>query len=168
MRRILLPLASAAAILVLTALPVTAQTAPPAPPAAATPGPIDQPSALTPSPPQEKLIDGPVKKVDPVAKTVKVGWLLGLFSTTLEVTDGTQIAVEGAKASLQDIREGDEVKASYEARDGKYIAKSIEATHTEAMGETGATSRAPGSPTSPNMMQPQETTAPPSGGPKTQ
>jgi len=44
-----------------------------------------------------KVIDGPVKKVDPAAKTVKVGWLLGLLSTTLEVNDDTRIAVEGRR-----------------------------------------------------------------------
>ena len=166
--RLLKPLASAAAILLLTALPVMAQTAPPAPPASAATGPADQPAAGTLGPLQVKLIDGPVKKVDPVAKTVQVGWLLGFLHTTLEVTDGTYIAVGGEKASLQDIREGDEVKASYEARDGKYIAKSIEATHAEATGKASATNRVPGPPASPKMMQPKESTAPPSSEPNTQ
>jgi hypothetical protein len=46
------------------------------------------------------------------------------------------------KASLLDIREGDKVKASYEARDGKNIAKSIE-------------------------VAPRGSTAPPSGSPRT-
>jgi Cu/Ag efflux protein CusF len=116
---------------------------------------------------QERLIDGPVKKVDPIAKTVQVGWFFGLLSTTLEVTDGTEIAVEGAKASLQDVREGDEVKASYETRDGKYIAKSIEATRSEATGGAGRTKRGPGSSTSSQMMEPKESSTPPSGGAKT-
>ena len=171
MKRILTSLVSAATILVLTALPALGQTAPappPAPVAPGAPGPMDQPAARTPSPPQEKFIDGPVKKVDPVTKTVQVGWFLGLLSTTLEVTDGTQIAVEGAKASLHDIQEGDEVKASYEARDGKYIAKSIDATRGEAGRGAGTASRAPASPASPKMMEPSEPTAPPSGGPSNQ
>ena len=167
MRRILMPLASVAAILVLTALPVMAQTASPAPPAAAAPGPTDQPSGMIQSLPQEKFIEGPVKRVDPVGKTVKVGWFLGLLSTTLAVTDDTHIAVDGMKASLQDIQEGAVVKASYEARDGKYVAKSIEAEQAEATG-IGTKRGSPASPTSPNMMQPKESTAPPSGGPNSQ
>jgi Cu/Ag efflux protein CusF len=77
-------------------------------------------------PPQEKVIVGPVQKIDPAAKTVQVEWVPGLFNTTLEVTGDTQIAVGGTKASLTDIREGDRVKAAYEARDGKNVAKAIE------------------------------------------
>ncbi len=79
-----------------------------------------------PSTGAEKLLDGPVKKVDPASKSVEVGWFLGLFSTMLAVNDETRIAVAGEKGSLADIREGDRVKASYEARDGLNIAKSIE------------------------------------------
>jgi Cu/Ag efflux protein CusF len=97
---------------------------------------------MSASPPQEKLIDGPVKKVDPMAKTVDVGWFLGLFNTTLEVTEDTRIAVEGAKASLQDIREGDRVKAAYTAQDGKNVARSIEVTQAET--QKGADGPAPG------------------------
>ncbi len=170
MKRILRPLAFAAAVLLLTTIPAMAQTAPASPSGAvapAAPGPADQPAARAPSVVQERLIDGPVKKVDPIAKTVQVGWFFGLLSTTLEVTDGTQIAVEGATASLQDIREGDEVKASYETRDGKYVAKSIEATHSEETGGGGGPKRGSGSAASPQMMQPKESTAPPSGGAKT-
>ncbi len=90
----------------------------PAPPAAA-------PMTPSPLPPQEKTIDGPVKGVDPIEKTVKVGWFMGLFSTTLHVDDNTQIAAQGSKLSLVGIREGDRVKASYESRDGDNVAKSI-------------------------------------------
>ena len=116
---------------------------------------------------QEKVIDGPVKKVDPIAKTVQVGWLFGLFSTTLEVTEGTQIAVEGATASIQGIREGDEVNAADETRDGKYVAKSIEATHSEMPGEVGTPERGAGPFTAPQLMQPKESPAPPAVGAKT-
>ena len=167
MKRILTPLVSAAAILLLITLPAMAQTAPAQSPASVAPGPAGQPTAEIPSVPQERRMEGPVKKVDPIAKTVQVGWFLGLLSTTLEVTDGTDIAVEGAKASLQDIREGDEVKAAYETRDGKYVAKSIEATHPELTGGAGTMKRGPGSSTSPQMMEPKESTAPPAGGAKT-
>jgi hypothetical protein len=82
---------------------------------------------------------------DPLGKTVRVGWLFGLLSTTLEVTEDTRIAVEGATGSLQDIREGDVVKAAYEAHDGKYIAKSIEVTEAEPRRGAAAPPRAPAS-----------------------
>jgi Cu/Ag efflux protein CusF len=101
------------------------------------------PPAKTMSPPSEKVVDGPVKKVDPMAKTVQVGWFLGLFNTTLDVTEDTRIAVEGAKASLQDIREGDRVKAAYAEQDGKNIAKSIEVTQAETPKASPGATRSP-------------------------
>jgi hypothetical protein len=113
----------------------------------------------------EKIVDGPVKKVDPASNTVEVGWMLGLFSTTLAVTGDTHIAVEGAKGSLTDIREGDSVKAAYEVRDGKNFAKSIEVTPEEPQASTGR----PGSPMSGPASQPQrsmEPGAPPPDAPK--
>jgi phosphoenolpyruvate-protein kinase (PTS system EI component) len=64
-------------------------------------------------------VDGPVKHVDPLERTVSVGWLFGLLSTTLEVTEDTRIVVDGRAASLTDIREGAKVNAAYEARDDK-------------------------------------------------
>jgi len=93
---------------------------------------LAQSTSATPSLLDAKLIDGPVKSVDPAAKTVHVGWLFGLLSTTLEVTDDTTIAVDGMKSSLEDIREGARVKASYEARNGKNIARAIEVESPEA------------------------------------
>jgi hypothetical protein len=111
--------------------------------------------------PTTKVIDGPVKDVDPAAKTVKVGWLLGLLSTTLEVTDDTNIAVDGEKGSLDMIHEGDEVKASYEARDGKNLAKTIEVSQPEK--ESVTSKAAP-----PAGESPRRSGEPPSGGnPKT-
>jgi Cu/Ag efflux protein CusF len=109
---------------------------------------------MSANPPEEKLINGPVKTVDPTAKKVRVGWLLGLFSTTLEVTEDTRIAVEGTKGSLQDIQEGDLVKAAYLEQDGKNIAKSIEVTQAEAPKGVDAPGRAPGSPGSPTGSLP--------------
>jgi hypothetical protein len=138
-RSILVP---AAAIVALIAVPVLAQTVPaPSPAPGGAPGLGAPPAPRTPSLPQEKQVEGPVKKVDPAAKTLQVGWFLGLFTTTLEVTDDTQIAVDGMKASLSDIREGARAKAAYEARDGKNIAKSIDVMPAEQK-ET-ATSGAP-------------------------
>ncbi len=152
MKRLLKPLVFSAAILALTVPPVMAQTTPMpplAPAAPGAPGPADLPAPRTPSLPQEKLIDGPVKMVDPMANIVQVGWFLGFFRTTLEVTDDTQIAVEGMKASLQDIREGARVKASYELRDGRNIAKSIEVMPAETNGGASTSNRTPVPPTSP-------------------
>jgi len=169
MKRMLVSLGSAAGMLLVITLYAMAQTVPAPPPGAVAPGapgPAGQPTAEFPSVPQERRMEGPVKKVDPVAKTVQVGWFLGLLSTTLEVTEGTHIAVEGATASLQDIREGDEVKAAYEARDGKYVAKSILATHPELPGGAGPMKRAPGSSTAPQGMELREPPAPPAGGAK--
>jgi Cu/Ag efflux protein CusF len=141
------PLVVAAAILALTVPPVMAQVAPPPGPAApGGSGPTDLAAPKSPIPPQEKVI-GSVEKVDPAAKTVQVGWLRGLFSTTLEVTGATQIAVGGTKASLSDIREGERVKAAYEARDGKNIAKAIEVNPPEAT--AGPSREAPASPRPP-------------------
>ncbi len=126
MMRILKPLAIAAAILAVIVPPVMAQVAPPPGPAApGAPGPAVLAAPRSAMPPQEKVI-GSVQKVDPATKTVQVAWVPGLFSTTLDVTGDTQIAVGGTKASLSDIREGDRVKAAYEPRDGKNVAKSIE------------------------------------------
>ncbi len=152
MKRILKPLVFSAAILVLAIPPVMAQTSPMPPLAPAVPGaqgPADLPAPRIPSLPQEKLIDGPVKKVDPMANIVQVGWFLGFFRTTLEVTDDTQIAVEGTKASLEDIREGARVKASYEVRDGRNIAKSIEVMPAETTGAASTANRTLVPPTSP-------------------
>jgi Cu/Ag efflux protein CusF len=118
------------ALIVSFAMAQTAPNPPGAPSAPAESGSTQTPPAA-PSLPMAKFIDGPVKDVDPAAKTVKVGWLLGFLSTTLEVTEDTHIAVEGAKGSLDMIREGDQVKASYEVRDGKNLAKAIDVRQPE-------------------------------------
>ncbi len=130
MMRFLRLLVSTTMMLGLVALPVLAQTAPsPTPPAApASPGalPPGGPAGGTATLPKEKQVEGPVKRVDPMGRTVQVGWFFGIFRTTLEANDDTQIMAEGRKGSLFEIREGAKVKASYEARDGKNVAKSIE------------------------------------------
>ena len=136
------PLATGAAIL-LVAVPLA----------------LAQSTSATPSLLDAKLIDGPVKSVDPAAKTVQVGWLFGLLSTTLEVTDDTTIAVDGMKSSLEDIREGARVKASYEARNGKNIARAIEVESPEAP-EAAVPSRQ-------DMESPGGATASPEGAPGT-
>ena len=157
----------AGAILAFAVSVAGAQTAPtPSSPPTA-PGAQGAPPPMTASPPQEKLVDGPVKDVDPLAKTISVGWLLGIFSTTLEVTEDTRIAVEGTAGSLQDIREGDVVKAAYEARDGKNIAKSIEVTEAEPRRAANAPPQSAPSPSSsPAMGARPGAEAPATGAPK--
>ncbi len=165
MRHMAKSLALVVAVLLCTVAVALAQTAPPA--SAAAPAP---PSGLqAPEPastvPDEKLIDGPVKGVDSMASTVRVGWFLGLLSTTLEVTPGTRIAVEGATASLQDIREGDRVKAAYETQEGRNVAKSIEVTQADAPRRLNTPGAASGS-SAPPMGPPQGSAEPPAGGSK--
>jgi Cu/Ag efflux protein CusF len=167
MRHILNRLVIAGAILAFAVSAAGAQTAPSAP---ATPGAREAqgaPSPMTASPPQEKAMEGPVKRVDPLAKTVRVGWLFGLLSTTLEVTEDTRIAVEGTTGSLQDIREGDVVKAAYEAHDGKNIAKSIEVTEAEPRREISASPRAPAPSSASSMSSASGADAPAPSTPKT-
>ena len=166
MKHLVKSLALAAAGLALTVSFAMAQSAPnpsgaPKAPAESDLKPVPSAAPNVPMTPMTKVIDGPVKDVDPAAKTVKVGWLLGLLSTTLEVTDDTHIAVEGEKGSLDRIHEGDEVKASYEIRDGKNLAKAIEVTQPEKESMSSKPARPP-------MESPQRSAEPPSGGsPKT-
>jgi hypothetical protein len=91
----------------------------PAPPIAPT-----QPAA-----PAVGELEGKVKKVDLTDGTVRVatGWF-GLVRRTLSVTGETQVQVDGRKATLMDVSEGAEVKASYEVRDGKNVATRIDVT----------------------------------------
>ena len=79
------------------------------------------------APPRPLAVEGTISKVDPAGGTVAVssGWF-GLFGRTLQVTPETQIQVEGRQGTLQDVRQGAKVKASYEPRDGKNIATRIE------------------------------------------
>ena len=168
MRHIRNRLVVAGAILVLAGSVAWAQTAPPASATPTTPRAAQgTPPPMSASPPQAKVMDGPVKQVDPLGKTVRVGWLFGLMSTTLDVTEETRIAVEGATGSLQDIREGDVVKAAYEARDGKNIAKAIEVTEAEPRRGAAAPPRAPAPSSSPAMGAPPGAEAPAPGAPKT-
>ena len=157
MNHLVKSMALAAAGLALTVSFAVAQTAPK--PSGAPSAPADSGLRQAPSPapsvPVTKVIDGPVKDVDPAAKTVEVGWLLGFLSTTLQVTDDTQIAIDGEKGSLDRIHEGDQVKASYEARDGKNLAKAIEVTQPEK--ESLSSKAAP-----PARESPQSSARPPS------
>jgi len=80
-----------------------------------------------PAAPAGASVEGTVKKVNPATRTFEVSvGLLGFWGKTLEVTDGTQIQAEGRRATLEDIREGVKVKASYETRAGKSFATRID------------------------------------------
>jgi Cu/Ag efflux protein CusF len=109
------------------------QTPPPrptTPPASAAPAP---------EPPQERQIEGTVSKVDPLAKTVGISTgLFGLLGATVLVGDDTQIRVDGKPGTLAEIKEGAKVKASYEKREGRNLAKSIDVMPAEAKSRPAA------------------------------
>ena len=93
--------------------------------------PLSLPGAAAPGGDAEKvstgIVEGSVKTVDPGAGTVHISSEpLGAVGRTLEVTDWTQIQVEGRQATLADIREGAHVRASYESHEGKNFATQID------------------------------------------
>jgi hypothetical protein len=57
--------------------------------------------------------------------------LLGLFGARLQVTDRTEILLDGLQARLADLPEGARVRASYELRDGLKVAQTISADKPE-------------------------------------
>jgi len=106
-------------LLVATTGVVSAQQPSPGGPAAPGARAIERPLAP---------IEGTVKKVDPAARTVQISTgFFGIFGRTLEVTDETQIQIEGREATLAELQEGAKVKASYELREGKSVVTRIEA-----------------------------------------
>ncbi len=105
--------------LAVAAGPATAQTPQPLPGGATPPA--------TEKAPTMGMFEGAVKKVDPAAGTVQVSsGPFGIIGRTLEVTNDTQIQVEGRHGSLSDLREGAKVKAAYETRGSKNVATEIE------------------------------------------
>jgi hypothetical protein len=101
--------------------PAIAQMQQPAPPYGAAPhtAPAEK------SPPYR--VEGAVKEVDPGAQTVKISTgLFGIMRRTLDVDEQTLIHVDGRQATIADIREGTQVKAAYEPREGKNVALLIE------------------------------------------
>jgi hypothetical protein len=86
-------------------------------------------SVPAPEPSKERQVEGTVSKVDAMEKTVGVSTgLFGLLGRTVQVDDATQIRVQGQPAPITEIKEGDRIKASYEVRDGKNVAKLIDVT----------------------------------------
>jgi hypothetical protein len=120
-----LNLAMLVGIAMLIASSVGAQQQPPSPQQ-----PMTAPrSAAAPEILKERQIEGTVSKVDAMGKTVGVSTgFFGLLGRTLLVDEGTQIRVQGQPASLTEIKEGAMVKASYEVRDGKNVARMIDVT----------------------------------------
>jgi len=75
------------------------------------------------------LVEGTVKSVDPQTGTVHVSTgLFGFFGKTLQLSEGTEVQIDGRLGSLTEIREGAKVKVAYEVRDGKNVATHIELT----------------------------------------
>ena len=82
-------------------------------------------------------LEGTVKKINPATSTVEVSiGRFGLWAKNLEVSSATEIRIEGRKASLEDLQEGEKVKASYETRVGKNFATSIDVMPATQPGET--------------------------------
>jgi colicin import membrane protein len=93
------------------------------------PGGADRPMPEARPAPQTTtgMVEGTVKKVDPMGGTLRVSsGPFGLFSKMLEVGPDTQVSVDGRDSNLAEIREGAKVKAAYETRNGRTIATRIE------------------------------------------
>ncbi len=76
--------------------------------------------------------DATVRKVDLADSRVELASdLLGLFGARLQVTDRTEILLDGLEARLADLPEGARVRASYELEDGIKIARTISAEKPE-------------------------------------
>jgi hypothetical protein len=145
----------------LAAGPVWTDAQTPAPGTTPPPGTAAPADRTPPRAPAERMdkkielsqVEGKVKKVDPAENKIQVGsGLFGMLGRTVSVTSDTDILVDGRKATLADIREGAQAKVSYESRDGRNVARSIEVLPAEQRGErtnrtntTGAPARsAPG------------------------
>ena len=66
-------------------------------------------------------MEGTIRSVDPAGKQIMLS-----DGTTLVCDDSTNITVEGKEGKLDDLKEGSKVKASYEEKDGKNMAATLE------------------------------------------
>ena len=140
--RMALNLAMLVGIAMLVASSVGAQQQPPSKPQQTMPAPRTAPA---PEIPKERHIEGTVSKVDVMDMTVGVSTgFFGFLGRTLQVDNGTQIRVQGQPASLTEITEGARVKAVYEVRDGKNVARMIDVT-AEKLESQAAPGAKPGS-----------------------
>jgi hypothetical protein len=94
------------------------------------PAPLPQAGAPAPQRVETQTMgtmEGALRKVDPAGGVVQVSYgPFGLMARTLEVTSATRIQLEGRAAGLAALREGSNVKASYEIRQGKSVATEID------------------------------------------
>jgi hypothetical protein len=76
--------------------------------------------------------DATLRKVDLIDSRIELtSDLLGIFGARLQVTDRTEILLDGQQARLADLPEGARVKASYDLRDGVKVARAISAEKPE-------------------------------------
>lgn len=84
---------------------------------------------------------------------------------TLQVVPETIITVEGRDGRIDDLKEGEQVRASFNEQDGRQVAVKIEAGATAGMGTTvpgpGPEATTPGAPTDPSAGAPPSDTAHP-------
>lgn len=127
----------------LLAVPVAATTAlaqvqqPPTRPGA-------PPTSQRPAEKTMHEVEGTVKKVDAMAKTLEISRLFGIMGTKLEVTADTKIRTNGKDVTIGDLREGAKVKAAYESQAGKNVATSIEVMPEEKKEPAASPPTAPG------------------------
>lgn len=76
--------------------------------------------------------DATLRKVDLIDSRIELtSDLLGIFGARLQITDRTQILLDGQQARLADLPEGARVKASYDLQDGVKVARAISAEKPE-------------------------------------
>ena len=66
-------------------------------------------------------MEGKIQTVDTAGKEMVLD-----DGTKLTWSDDTKISVKGQEAKLEDLKEGAKVKASYEEKDGKNVAATLE------------------------------------------
>ena len=66
-------------------------------------------------------MEGKIQSIDTASKEIVLD-----DGTKLVLDDSTNIMVEGKAGNLEDLKEGAKVKASYDEKDGKNVAASLE------------------------------------------
>ena len=86
--------------------------------------------------------DATLRKVDLIDSRIELtSDLLGIFGARLQITDRTEILLDGQPVRLAELPEGARVKVSYELKDGMKIARAINAEKPEAEPEPPAPKR---------------------------
>jgi Cu/Ag efflux protein CusF len=93
-----------------------------------------------------KTLQGKVEKFDRSENTLTLSGI----DTKLKVDSSTQVMKEGARATLNDIKEGDQVRASYSGTGETVNAKTIDIMPSGSMGAPGTTEPSPGKTQSPS------------------